>query len=287
MKLPNLLLVGTPKAGTTSVHNYLDAHPEVFMSRVKEPHYFSEVGPNCPTVDAINDWREYTDLFADSKDARIVGESSISYLHCTMAVERIRKVLGKPRILIILREPVSRCFSHWLMDFREGYQQKPFLEAVKDDYYNVTKKGFCSSHMYIESSLYFDAVERYLNTFGDNVKIMFYEDLRDNPRNFMKELFKFLGVDESFEPDLSRRDNTAAVPRNKLVRSLFHNMKFRKMAKKAVPVGIRKGLRSCLLKPVEKISISDMTRKYLSQFFVDDTMKIQRLINKDLSVWSK
>lgn len=287
MAIPNLLLVGVAKAGTTSAHAYLDSHPQVFMSRVKEPHYFSDVGPNCPTVVPVKDWNRYVDLFVGSGNASVIGESSVSYLHCAKAVGRIRKSLGRPKILIILRDPVTRCFSHWLMDYREGYQHKPFLEAVKEDYYLAKEKGFCTSHMYVESSLYFDAILRYLDAFGDNVKIMWYEDLVERPWEFMREVFEFLGVDQDFQVDFGRRDNVAAAPRNELVKFLFHNMALRKLAKRVIPSVIRSGLRNRLMTSADKTSIKAEEKEYLVDFFVEDRARLQSLLEKDLSRWLK
>src|SRR6266849_533449 len=143
---PNFFLVGAAKAGTTSAYAYLSQHPQVFFPRIKEPHFFTRVRPSGEQrffVEAITDRTAYLRLFRGARGFGVVGDASPSYLWHPHVAHRIRARVPDAKIAIILRDPVERAHSHYLMDYREGVQDLSFYEALVRDM-NRREKGWAS-----------------------------------------------------------------------------------------------------------------------------------------------
>ena len=118
---PNLFIVGAAKAGSTSLYNYLKNIPGIYMSPIKEPNFFAEMTHNNPVWSTIDDKEKYLRLFHKVRDEKIIGEASVSYLHDLNAPRRIHQRVPDSRIIICLRDPVERGFSHYLHFKRNGF----------------------------------------------------------------------------------------------------------------------------------------------------------------------
>src|SRR2546430_3395564 len=130
---PNFFLVGAAKSGTTSLYAALGAHPQIFLSRLREPHFFStfEVARQTARLHGIvRDEGRYLELFRDAASEPVVGEGSTSYLWDAAAPERIAHSAPGAKIVAILRDPVVRAYSHYLNDVREGIESRAFVDAV-------------------------------------------------------------------------------------------------------------------------------------------------------------
>ncbi len=285
--LPNFFIVGAPKAGTTSLYHYLSQHPQIFMSAVKEPHFFSQANPD-PRYSFLNqtitDTDEYINLFVGASDFEQIGESSTSYLWDQFAPGRIFSVKPDAKIIAILREPVDRAYSHYLMDVREGIQRKNFLNALIDDY-ESTKKGWDVSRLYIELGFYGEQIKRYIDTFGqDNVLVLFYDDLVYKPEQFLKQVLTFLGVDykNSVISGLDKHNNFA-LPRNNITRFIIGNRFFRLFGQKVLSRHVRKFVRhNVLLSSSSKPIMSKEARKFLLEIYHDDIVELKNVLNSDL-----
>ncbi|WP_353686678.1 sulfotransferase [Thermodesulfovibrio sp. 3462-1] len=205
-KIPNFFIVGAQKAGTTSLYEYLKEHPEIYMSPVKEPHYFAKDldyenmrRDMKRTTIFIRTLEEYLELFNGVKNEKAIGEASPSYLYSKVAAYEIKKFNPDAKVIMILRDPVERAYSHYLMNLRDGLtSEKDFIKEVLSDL-KKPKKGWGISHLYIELGLYYEQVKRYLDTFPkDNVKILLYEDFKLNTYEVIKDIFSFLGVENNF-----------------------------------------------------------------------------------------
>ena len=126
---PNLFVVGAVKAGTTSLWTHLDAHPDVFMSRPKEPHFFSRA--RMPADQLVKDPVEYAGLFARGAALRYRGDASPSYLWDPDSPARIKEAVPDARIIISLRDPVDRAYANYLGHIREGLDPRTFRDAVR------------------------------------------------------------------------------------------------------------------------------------------------------------
>lgn len=227
---PNFFIVGAAKAGTTSLYSYLRQHPQIFMPPdIKEPHYFAQIRPSRAQRFAsrvfICDRDAYLRLFQAAEGYRAVGEASPSYLWCEEAPARIHAVAPGARIVITLRDPVERAYSHYLMDYREGVQHLPFYEALLADW-RSQNKGWAVSQLYVELGFYARQIERYLRLFGaERVHILFYDDLRRlalGDRQPLAEILRFLDVDVSAldHIDTHHVENGFAAPRAEWARRL-------------------------------------------------------------------
>ena len=192
-----IFIVGAPKAGTTSLHYYMNEHPEILMSSVKEPNFFSDKeivdqGLYYETS-GINTSQKYHNLFLEKEDEKIFGESSVSYLFYPKVSKRIKEYNTVAKIIIMLRNPVERAFSHYLMDFRLGLLSDRF-----EDVFN--KKEGLKFQQYFLLGNYYSQVKRYFNEFSkENVHIIWYSDFKKDTEKEVQKVFKFIGVDSYYK----------------------------------------------------------------------------------------
>lgn len=123
MPLPTFLIVGAPKAGTTSLYHYLRSHPDVFMSEAKEPHYFSYAGEGQPAW-GMRSLDAYEALFDSVHGERATGEASTWYLYSETAAEEIYRALPNTQIIILLRNPIGRAYSSWSYRVQMGGRRR-------------------------------------------------------------------------------------------------------------------------------------------------------------------
>lgn len=179
---PNLFIIGAMKSGTTSLHSYLDNHPQIFMSKPKEPTFFSRES----NLAKGEDW--YLELFANAGEASIIGESSTEYTKVPddAVPQRIAKFNPESRFIYIMRDPIERTISHYWLMVRSQGERRDILTAIKRD-----------SH-YQDVSHYAMQLAPYFKIFGrDRVACLTLEKLKDNTSEVLKNLFSWLGVDSS------------------------------------------------------------------------------------------
>jgi len=166
--------------------------PGIYMASVKEPEFFS---PNCSTNDGlirIINKKDYLDLFKNVKDELAIGEASTSYLEDPDSPKLIHKEVPDAHIIIIIRDPIERAYSHYFNKVRSNIEKKSFHESIK----NILKKyePLTSDH-YLHAGLYSEQILRYINTFGEkNIEIIIFEEFVGNERNTVKDILSFLGV---------------------------------------------------------------------------------------------
>lgn len=221
---PNLFLVGAAKAGTTSLHHILASHPAIHMSSIKEPHFFATVADDPRGLTpVVRDEARYRDLFEAGGSHAWRGESSPSYLWDPEAADRIHRRAPQARILVMLRDPVDRAHSHFLMAVREGLDQGSFAQALDEDAARPVK-GWGVSRLYRELGQYAAGVERFIDAFGrGNVHVTFFEDFRSDPDTALASIARFLDLDPSGFV-LSRADahrNPFAAPRGEFARRVM------------------------------------------------------------------
>ena len=168
------------------------------MCPVKEPHFFSPDAVQKPgTHQRVGDWDGYLRLFAGATGEIAIGEASPSYLWDRQSPRLIREKIPDAKIIIVLRDPVDRAYSHYLADVRLGWQGMPFLEALQADA-DQLQKGWGISHLYLELGEYSEQVARYLETFGqDAVTVLLFDDLKRDAHSFISGVLQFLGVPDA------------------------------------------------------------------------------------------
>jgi len=286
---PNFIVVGAAKAGTTSIHAYLARHPDVFMSKLKEPHYFStfELAPEFENfMPLIRVADEYHELFSGSEGFKAVGEASPSYLCDEDAAGRIKVAIPDAKIIISLRDPVERAFSHYLMEFRQGRETRSFGEALAFDRARKVK-GWGKSFQYLDLGLYADQVERYLAVFGSSrVHVLLFEELTTQTPLVMQGIAEFLGIEAARFPDATfdRAHNPFETSRGKLARQILRSHGIRTWAKRFVPRKFRTLVRDNLLFTAgRKPQLDGALRKSLAAEYAPDLERLERILDRDLS----
>jgi hypothetical protein len=311
--LPNFFVVGAPKAGTTSLYHYLDQHPEVYMSPVKEPNYFaSEVrienfaedlqpqvkrdqrtlreyldGP----LDAkrfggiISDWADYLRLFRNAAGERAIGEASVCYLWSPTAPGNIQSKVPGAKILMILRNPVERAFSQYLHALTNGVVRGPFWPLLQASARRPSGK-FSALHPLLEFGLYYEQVRRYWERFPKhNVRIHLYEEYRKQPDRVLAEIFRFLGVEDGFQPDTSRRALEPRAPRFASANYLLRRYGIWSRARVWSPAAVRNVARRWVFRPRHSVAMEPQARAFLRDYYREDVQRLSSLLQRDLSGW--
>ncbi|MEM8501873.1 MAG: sulfotransferase [Cyanobacteria bacterium P01_D01_bin.1] len=296
MILPNFLIIGSAKAGTTSLHYYLNQHPEIYMTAVKEPRFFALEGEtlnfNGPDKDIINStsittYEEYLALFDGVSCEKAIGETSPLYLYSAKALQRIQHYLPSVKLIAILRNPADRAFSCYTHLLREGYEPLSFEDSLKAEEDRI-RDNWAHLWHYTKAGFYYEQLKPYFDSFEKkNIKVYLYDQLASDPMGLLKDIFSYLKVDENFEPDLTQK-NISGLPKNRLLHSALNRRSGLRSAFKAVvPEGIRKGLskelQSWNLK--DKPRITDENYHLLASLYREDILKLQNLIGEDLSAW--
>ena len=292
MKKPNFLIVGAAKSGTTSLFHYLRQHPAVFMPDFKEPQYLVHSKIQGRLHKYITNREDYLNLF-NAQIINVFGEASVFYLYFyEEAIANINKELGKNvKIIIILREPVSRTVSAYEHVYRNNIKEHlSFTDALAAEEGRLEREqDLTPMAMYKSMSMYADAVKAYQEAFQD-VHIALYDDFQSSPKQCIDQIFEFLGLETCEEIDYLNRHNIGGWQwENEKVKQLaLSDSSFKKIIRVTVPKFLRKFIFKKLKSKatdVQKIAISQETKKELSQFFQKDIHALEDLINRKLTAW--
>jgi hypothetical protein len=280
---PNFFIVGAPKAGTTSLHAQLQSVPGIFMSRIKEPNFFSRtVVPDDHPLRPIRDPRRYLQLFEGVTTEAVVGEASPTYLADPDAPRLIHDKSPEAHILISLRDPVERAFSHYLMMRNNGTAKLPFLGEIR----RGLEQGE-NRHLVLlrpDVGLYHDQVARYFGMFGrGRVRVILFEELGADTRGTLQQILQFLGVNESIEVAGGEAHRQFGEARGPLVRFLYGNRTISRLAEILVSPRLRKLVREKLLvRNVAKPVMDQDAREFLVNYYREDVRKLAGLLGRPL-----
>jgi hypothetical protein len=289
-RLPNAVVIGAPRCGTTSLYFYLKQHPGVFLPDRKELHYFSydliaantngpgdkaAVAPLCATRE------DYLGHYRLVGDEPIVAEVSPSYLYYAGVAARMLEELGGAKIVAILRHPVEKAFSQYMHLVRLGLETLPFARALEEET-RRRRAGWGDIWRYAESSLYGDRIAQYMAVFGEeNVHVMTLESLVADANHAMSELFRFLDLDAGIRVDASRAYNRSGEPRSRLVSRFFaRDNPVKSIVKRLVPERVRVPLRLAILdaNSGQKRVMGPAERQYLTDYFAGDVQALEALL---------
>jgi len=310
--IPNFFLVGAAKAGTTSVYNYLSQHPEVYLSPVKEPNHFcTDVDPTKLRQQAkeriaaqdlegflnsgmngtlhrayITNRQQYLSLFSKVKSEKAIGEASVSYLYSSTASEEIFKFNPAAKIIIVLRNPTKRAYSHYLMDRKLAFTELNFEHAFKADQLS-SNKGWGATSLYYELGLYYEQVQRYLKYFPkEQVLILLHDDLISSPNLIVNQIFEFLGVNTNSTINFDKKHNSAAIPRNKIASKILGLNSLRVKVRRAIKgTSLQRFIKKVIFKEATSDTSNELFLSNLKKTYDEDINKLSQLINRDLSKW--
>lgn len=269
---PNLFVIGAAKSATTSLWRYLDTHPDVFMAQLKEPHFFSRGGvdgiPVAKTEDA------YLALFAGAGQAAYRGEASVSYLWDPEAPAAIEAWAAEAKIIVSLRDPVERAYSHYWTHVRLGTERLSFREAVEEELAGARELTDIPPP-YVGRGFYAMQISPYLARF-DDVLVLFFEELVRDVRGSMRTVFEFLGLDTTPAQDIEPAVYLPfAVPRNGLARRVARLRTIR-----ALTDG--RGLRLPFLMDYRKPALDPATRALLRDVYAEHDARLRDLLGRPL-----
>ena len=311
--LPNFFVVGAPKAGTTSLYHYLDQHPQIYMSPIKEPCYFaSEVRPEniseefqqqiSREMSALQEyldspmcakrfgglaleWEHYLRLFQNVKTEKAIGEASVCYLWSKTAAGNIFSRIPGAKIIMILRNPAERAFSQYLHAVTNGLVRKSFREQLQASLRRDSDK-FDVLYPFLEFGQYYEQVKRYLELFPrENVRIYFFEEYQKQPSRTLVDVFCFLNVDSSFTPDTSQRHLEPLVPRSIAISYLLKRYGVWQRVKELSPRALRSVLRALAFRRRKSLVMDPEDRAYLIDYYEEDMRNLANLLDRDLRDW--
>ncbi len=295
MTLPNFLIIGAGKSGTTSLYHYLKQHPDVYMSPVKEPRFFSWEGEklnfhgpgdqaHLKRAQITTNFQDYCALFEAANGQKAIGEASTSYLYIEQAAERIHRTMPSAKLVAVLRHPVERAYSQFSKLVAVGWEPLDDIATVFEEEENRIQAHWNPCWKYKGNGFYYEQLKRYYELFDtEQIRVYLYEDFTHAPARVLRDVFQFLGVDDDFTPDLTTQHNTTLLPRNVTIARLF---KRRSALLRLIPGRLRGRLRkAALVKGRSKPELSRASRKRLIEVYRADILKLQGLIQRDLTNW--
>ncbi len=301
--LPDFLIIGAGKSGTTSLDNYLKQHPEVFMSEVKEPNFFAydefDLTDAYPELlqhyqESVTNIDEYLELFKAAQPTQKKGETSNTYMSIHSTAKTIYKYSPDIKLIAILRQPTERLYSRHLHLARVN-------KMVSDSFEDVLDK---SSNWWVRNDLvkegfYYKNLKPYFDTFPkENIKVFLSEDLRKDPQSLVDEIFEFIGVTPK-SLDFSVTFNKSGFIKNKAldkivgersvvigsIKKILPTSLFRKAKNSVFLQKLVNGARN---KNLEQPKLSPELKERINQeIYKEDIIKLAKLINRDLSHWLK
>jgi hypothetical protein len=298
MARPDFLIIGAAKSGTTALYQALRQHPQIFMSAVKEPHYFAFAGEKMDyrgpgvTINetSVTTLPEYEKLFAGAARETAIGEASALYLYVPPAARRICEYAPEMKLIAILRQPADRAFSAYMHLTRDGREPLPDFRAALAAEPERLAANWGFLWRYTALGFYAQQLKRFYALFPrEQIKVFLYDDFRANAVETAREACRFLGVSDDFTPDLSLRPKVSGAPRSRRLHDFLRGSHPLKTAAKAfVPASVRESakLRLTNRNLVRQDFPADIRRE-LTDVFRADTLELQDLLRRDLTAWLK
>jgi len=297
---PNLFIVGQPRSGTSALYQFLKEHPEVFMSKIKEPEYFSKdmESFHFEKSKIRRTDENYIKFFKDCKHEKIVGEASTNYLYSKVAAKEICQFNPSAKIIVMIREPVAFLRSYHSYRLRPLYEQeniRDFVKALASETErklgkNIPKNCLNPSMLYYSERVkYSEQIRRYYNTFDKaQVKIIVYDDFKKDNAEVYKDVLRFVGIQEDFAPEFKIVNPSATVRFKtlKVIREAEHYLKIRTIAKLVIPKKVFPLLKrlydNTLLNFQAPPSLDPSVRTRLMGKYKKEVEEVSRLLNRDL-----
>jgi hypothetical protein len=270
-RLPDVVIAGAQKSGTTTLHTWLRDHPAMFMSSPKELHFF-DLHPERGA-----DW--YREQFAGAGDEQLAGESTPEYLYLPEARARMSATLPDARLVLLLRDPVPRAYSHYHHMVSRGRETLPFGEALRAEAARLAEGDVMDriNFSYLDRGRYVTQLEQVLTTYPrDRVHVELFEDLRDHPRATFRRVAGFLGIDaDAVPPAVGSRTNR------------YKSSRLRRLRRR-LPKWVRLGGAVALLDRLPNKGyppMADDARALLLEALLPERDRLAELTHLDLSRW--
>ena len=287
--VPDFLILGAEKAGTTWLADMLRQHPEIFIPPEKELFYFNKQFFESPELHNYNydqplSW--YLNFFRDAQPGQVIGEASPAYLWDEAAPEKISGLKSTIRLIAILRDPVQRAHSQYLYFLQRGYFGRITFEEALVKRSDMLTRG-----------LYALQLERFLALFpGDQIYLGFFDDLMTDSAGFLGAVQEFIGVDRWIPDNLEQRSNVTGLPRfhwiNRVISQLRYPLRkhnpdwLMRILRGSGLAALQERIRLANTQTFEKRpQIAPETDQRLREYFREDISRVEVLTGRDLSKW--
>jgi hypothetical protein len=302
MALPDFLVAGAPKAGTTALHTALARHPQIFMSRVKEPKFFLTDNTRPPRLGGPGDaqtlakyvWRlaDYQALFAGAPAGALRGESTTLYLHDRQAHLRIRRLLPDVKLIVVLRDPVDRAHSNWAHLWSAGLEpEADFVTACGLERQRAAA-GWLPFWRYLEIGLYGRQLQHLYSVFpADQVLWLRYRDLREAPLATMDQICAFLGVATGLLSEVPAENVTTHVSTSPANRALAQILRAGAAVGQVFPERLRRNASAPLLQVLQREQrarepLHPEQRAALIGHFAEDVALLEQVTGESFPQWT-
>ncbi|MCP3936773.1 MAG: sulfotransferase [Actinomycetia bacterium] len=291
--LPDLdfFVIGAYKAATTTLHYALRSHPDVFVPRRKEPSYLAYVGLSPEEVrtnpahsTSVTSRDEYRSLYERPESStRLCGDVSPEYLKNERCAATIKTYYPQARLIAILREPVSRAFSDYLMYRRDGLEPLDEFAAALDDQANRSGQA---NGQYLETGMYGKQLARYYDLFDDDqILVLLQEDLKSDRDIVLARLADFLNISPTGFEDSPDESNRSGVPTSTIAKAAWAVRRSLRGTAKYLPEDAKRFIDRQLQKGLDRPELSQADRTRLAGYFWDDIERVEALTDLDLSRW--
>ncbi|MBW2255782.1 MAG: sulfotransferase domain-containing protein [Deltaproteobacteria bacterium] len=299
-QLPNFIIIGAAKGGTTSLHAYLVQHPQIFMTSIKETNFFCKDSE----FERGLDW--YLDFhFRGGEAYPFRGEASPRYLYSDQAPERMAGVFSDApvRFLVVLRDPVERAYSWYWHLVRNGNETLGFEEALARESERLpveaAKRIGSLRYAYVDSGMYAKQLRRWFEHFpSERFLVVLHEELVTDTVAVLGQVFDFLGVTPQVDIDVTKRRNVASLPRSRVLQRAVLEVPVRVgkwvgplLSRRAKDVLVRRywahaeRILRMNQRPFDKPDMNPDTEARLRERFAEDILDLQEILGRDLSGW--
>ncbi len=284
------LIIGAAKSGTSTLYYYLNEHPDIVMSQIKEPNYFALSDPDFDldtnttgkeyAKDFVFNNNEYSDLFRVASKKQLCGEASPIYLWYKNSAQNIYNYNKNMKIIVILRDPVYRAFSNFNYHLKAGHEvTKNFKKALSLEKDRIKQK-YWWGYYYMDAGYYYKQLKRYYDVFGkENIKVFLYEELIGDFSRLYTDILIFLNL-RNQKISKIEKTNASYTPKIYLIRKLMKHTKFKKIIGNIVPQNIRSKIK---IYNMSKSILNENDKIYLYNKFKNDIRQLEVLIEKKIS----
>lgn len=311
MKRVDFFIIGAAKAGTTSLYNYLQEHPDIYFSPVKEPNYFatdininqfSEIYRKNTFLDLeryfkqkplqflqltyVRKASQYEQLFHQMKSEKIAGEASTSYMVSAEAAQNIYHHNPEAKIIAVLRNPAERAFSHYLMALRYGHVKGPFRKVLEKDM-KQHEKGIGISEMFIEFGQYATQLRRYFSWFPERqIKVILFDELEGHTNMVVQDVLKFLEM-KPIDIKADEQFNASKIPSYPRLNKLITELGIKSILKYSFDKRRLEWLKKIMMTSGDNKILSKADRSFLSEVYKEEIESLSEMIGRDLTHWYK
>lgn len=298
MTLPNFIILGASKSGTSATYEFLKQHEQIYVCPMKETNFFAFYGQkpefrgprwDMHKKNIVWTLKRYHEQFDGVTNEIAIGEASPSYLFVSGTAIRIKQLIPDVKLIAILRNPTERAFSSFLMLKRDGLEPcKTLADAIADEPRRIHENWF--QHTHIHRGYYGKQLEEYYSRFNQNqIHVCLYDDFIQKPLEIIQSIYRFIGVDDSFVPDMSKHHNISGIIKNPILRFLWTKTHpVRRMIWPRPSKKLRTRISAFFRNlEMERPELPAETRQQLINIYRNDILKLQDIIQRDLSIWLK